>query len=427
MIIKSMVYKVIFLMVFMPAINVNAAIKVIDWMDIKKAPQYSEYSAQTIVIQAYDLDFGKFIFPNSNISNNVILIADTLRFSNLVEFNFSNSEIAASNLLIIARQIIVGEDGILSFRTIGKDCGNIRIYYGSIKFETTKSIQNWKRFKLVKKNLQHNASFSGYQDKFNNSNITDIAKQIVSTQMSVDILTDMVVKQPTLPSEYPITFKMGMALQGAVWFTCASYTTKRGELIFSDDLEASSKYVPNDAKSYLSKWNMFWVERLKKQINKFASLGNRTKLLEQFQKLKTMITSKMIVASDRERYFKIITELIKFYPLPRVTVDSFILGNPSNGEEQFVMFNIKNLENEDLLCSSIKIEAKIEDSGGNLIAQRNIIAHDVIIPANSLKKQQEANKDIINELKQTYDKPRIVELGKPSYSCKAKWLSNINI
>ncbi|HDN26533.1 MAG TPA: hypothetical protein ENG03_05465 [Thioploca sp.] len=416
------------LLILMPATHAN--VTTLDWRNFKTAPTTLALTSptQTLVIQADDLDLGQLTFPKPHTQNtpmNVVLIADTLRLSQLATFELSNPHGVGGNLLILARQIVVGEDGVLSFRTIGAPCGNLLIFYGTTSFNArTKPVEAGARFQFVTQQL-HQATFSRGPEKFNPANVID--KKRVFRQMSVDILQDKVIRQPTWAPEYPKAFKRGTALKGAVWFTCASYTANRSEFICSQAVGASAKYVPNAARLDLSHWIIAQLEKLKKPVDMLVLFGGRNKLAAHLQPLKTlmMMGADLIVDSDRKRYRQLVIELINLLPSPEITVAPVILGNPMMGEEQVVQFFIKNYENEDVFCSSIRVRARVADRDGRFVAWHNVIARDVVIPAGSLTTQQEASKEILNAFKQQFEQPRIVDLDKASYRCQPKWLSTI--
>lgn len=436
--INFMIYTALtLLMILMPILNVHATTKLMDWRHLQQAPSTISLlnPIQTLVIQADDLDLGHLTFPTphtqtENLPQNVILMADTLRLSQLATFELSNRNGIGGNLLIIARQIVVGEDGGLNFRTVGVPCGNLRIFYGSTHFlARTKPQENGGRFQFVTQQLQKSA-FSRSQGKFNSFNATNKARQILSSHKSVDIFPDAMIRQSTWTSEYPITFRMSTALKGAVWFTGASYTAQSGELILSQDLGADvAKYVAKDARLYLSQAIMAKLSKLQKPIETLKSLGNRSKLVAHLQALKTLVMmgTHLIVDSDRQRYQQQVIELIKLYPSPILSVSPVIVGDPMMGEEQMVIFWIKNYEDEEVFCSTIQVRARIADSQNRFVAWHNVIARDVVIPANKWIKQEEASFEILEALKQQFEQPRIVDLDKTSFTCKLKWISAIGI
>ena len=221
---------------------------------------------------------------------------------------------------------------------------------------------------------------------------------------------------------------MSTALKGAIWFTSASYTAQSGELRLSQDFDVSiAKYVPKDARSYLSQGIMAKLSKLKKQIETLASIGNRSQLVTHFHALKTllMMGTYLVMDSERQQYRQQVIELILLYPSPAITVSPVIVGEPMMGEEQVVSFWIKNDENEDVFCSTIQVRAKIANRQNRFVAWHNVIARDVVIPANDGIKQEEAGIEILKAFKQQFDELRIVDLDKASYSCKPKWISTI--
>jgi len=151
------------LMVLKPALA--ASPDYIDWMHHQQAPKTLATSAQTVVILADDIDLGQFRLtkprwvpipldsqikhlylydtPPDKMPINLILIADTLRLSDSTLIHLQRSDAQkGGNLLIIARQIIVSENGLLSFKSAGKQGGNLKIIYDSIQL-STKPVEMW--------------------------------------------------------------------------------------------------------------------------------------------------------------------------------------------------------------------------------------------------------------------------------------------
>ena len=86
-------------------------------------------------------------------------------------------------------------------------------------------------------------------------------------------------------------------------------------------------------------------------------------------------------------------------------------------KEAFVIFFLKNYENNDFQCSSIRVKATVKDRDGR-VALRTIMARNVALPAGSLEIRLEAGKEIIGALKNELNQPRIVELNSLTYRCE---------
>ncbi|OAD18916.1 hypothetical protein THIOM_005476 [Candidatus Thiomargarita nelsonii] len=97
---------------------------------------------------------------------------------------------------------------------------------------------------------------------------------------------------------------------------------------------------------------------------------------------------------------------------PEITVDVV-------SKEEFVIFIFKNYENLDFQCSLIRVKAKVKDRDDR-IARREIIARNVVLPADSLEIRLEAGKEVINALRSEMNQPRIVDLSDPIYSCRPR-------
>ncbi len=313
--IKRIVYPTLTLLIVLMQ-TANATTQLIDWRDLKNAPATLplENSPKTIVILADDLDLGTFTLPSTypeKLPLNVVLMADTLRLSQIAHFGLSSAQGAGFNLLIIVRQVIVGEAGVLDFKMLGQSCGSLRIFYGSARFEPfTTSVEAAERFKFSLQKLRRSA-FSGYQDKFNETDLSKIARQLVSTHQSVYILDDILIKPSN--TGYPIAFKTGFALNGAVWFTCAAYTADSGELMISQDLKAATDDVPKGARLYQSQWMVSWLNKLNKQVLDAVLLKDRNQLLGHFQNRAKMVKamSSAIVSEDYDEYSQIVMPLIE--------------------------------------------------------------------------------------------------------------------
>ncbi|MDM8558418.1 SUMF1/EgtB/PvdO family nonheme iron enzyme [Candidatus Parabeggiatoa sp. HSG14] len=113
----------------------------------------------------------------------------------------------------------------------------------------------------------------------------------------------------------------------------------------------------------------------------------------------------------------LITPITGIAEQPDITVDAVI------PQGRFVMFYLRNFEDRAFFCSYIRVQATVKDSEGNVAARRSIIARDVSLPAGSLKKQVEAGKDVIKELENEFDEPRIVDISDPKYRCEPKTTS----
>ncbi|MEN8214996.1 MAG: formylglycine-generating enzyme family protein [Pseudomonadota bacterium] len=94
---------------------------------------------------------------------------------------------------------------------------------------------------------------------------------------------------------------------------------------------------------------------------------------------------------------------------PDITVDVVSKG-------AFVIFFLKNYENRDFQCASIRVEATVKDKDEQ-VALRTIMARNISLPAGSLEIKLEAGKEIIGALTNEMNQPRIVTLRKLTYRC----------
>ncbi|MDM8559943.1 formylglycine-generating enzyme family protein [Candidatus Parabeggiatoa sp. HSG14] len=97
---------------------------------------------------------------------------------------------------------------------------------------------------------------------------------------------------------------------------------------------------------------------------------------------------------------------------PDITVDVVSKG-------AFVIFFLKNYEDSDFKCASIRVEATVKDEDER-VALRTIMARNISLPAGSLEIKVEAGKDIIGALRNEMNQPRIMALRKLTYRCEPK-------
>jgi formylglycine-generating enzyme required for sulfatase activity len=99
---------------------------------------------------------------------------------------------------------------------------------------------------------------------------------------------------------------------------------------------------------------------------------------------------------------------------PKITVD------PVVHDGQWVIFVLKNYEDRGFICTFIQATATVKDHQGNghVIALRSIVAQEVILPAGSRETRIEVGKELIMELKNQFEQPRIVNVTVPSYECQ---------
>jgi len=82
----------------------------------------------------------------------------------------------------------------------------------------------------------------------------------------------------------------------------------------------------------------------------------------------------------------------------------------------FVIFLLKNYEDNDFHCASIRVEATMKDKDER-VALRTIMARNLSLPAGSLEIKVEAGKEVIGALRNEMNQPRIVTLHKLNYRC----------
>ena len=556
---------------------VTASTHYIDWMHRQQAPINFSFtqSTPTQVILADDIDLGELALPQlsqlprwvpipafietdavvktglttaafefkhryrydtppDNLPRQLVLIAETLRISDQVFFHLQSRDAEiGGQLLIIARQIIVGEKGLLSFKSSGKRGGDLSIIYDSLTFDPKlpaieNRVENWlseisdtfehiasaipdwqpRRQDLIQRQnrLLQTVQNNGW-DKWQRHDLKQAARvkqaqveqliQFVQQQRAWrrdrDILiTDLVnhwekavlpvwlehyrkrekayyfirfllpieslvyflVWEPTLittkplfqkplidhikrrlPTSLPVTLttqkevifdkpghyrtrQTGVAWQSTVWFESESDTAQETGTfsLLSSTLSEAPRYAPAEA---LSKWSLLWLEKRKNQI-KEAFLKDQPKPLEKYFQQIDNTSLYPIISQHQERYSKILAALATLkqkwlgYASNKITLDVVI--HPSR---KMVIFYLTNYDDKDYECDYIRVAAQVKDKQGNIVARREIKAFDIKLPAHAMENQVEAGKKIIKTLETYFEQPKIVEVGEPSYRCKA--------
>jgi len=276
----------------------------LDWMHLTKAPaKLDEWrTGNNVVIYASDIDLGNVSYNGGG--GNLTLIADVLRVTDSADFAAdayfrpADPFHPSGSVLIVARRIVIGEDGVLGL--LAGTRGTLTVI-GQVSYEPlTKPIELTGRYKFLKsyrptdyETILKTMDLSGGEVAGGYSGVTVNGK----TSYTLSRLMDWA------------------ALRGAVWFKSEArrevntsppfpesfFPHPDPKLItISTKIPDAQKYAPTDA---LSLWTVMALEHAVNIIQTAALADDRETELAQFQKVPIIASQGFAVANAHaERY-----------------------------------------------------------------------------------------------------------------------------